>query len=241
MDVLPAIDLREGKVVRLRRGDYAAQTTYSDNPPEIAAQLVALGARWIHIVDLDAARTGHLSNTEAIRAIRDTVDVQIQVGGGARSEEVVRRMLDDGADRVVIGSAAMENWEWFEELLTRTDMGRQLALGLDARAGKLAIHGWEKLTDAVAVEVARRVTGSDLGAIVYTDITRDGMLGGANLEAATELVSATDVPIIVAGGVSSIEDVRQLRTIGSRGVIIGKAYYEGKIDLAEAIAEANRN
>ncbi|MHC4295324.1 MAG: 1-(5-phosphoribosyl)-5-[(5-phosphoribosylamino)methylideneamino]imidazole-4-carboxamide isomerase [Planctomycetota bacterium] len=241
MDVLPAIDLRDGKVVRLARGDYDAQTLYSDDPAAVAAEFATAGARWIHIVDLDAAKTGKPTNTSSVLDIRRSVDVHIQQGGGARDEATIRKILADGVDRVVVGSAALENWAWFEQLLQRSDLARHLALGLDARGGKLAIHGWLDQLDATPLELARRVTGSELGAIVYTDIARDGMLSGVNAEATAELVSATDVPIIASGGVSSIEDIRRCRRIGCQGVIIGRAYYEGKIDLAEAIAEANKN
>jgi phosphoribosylformimino-5-aminoimidazole carboxamide ribotide isomerase len=238
MDVLPAIDLRDGKVVRLARGDYNVETVYSEGPSEVASAFAAAGAQWIHVVDLDAAKTGRPGNTAAVRAIRQAVNAHIQLGGGARDEATIRAMLSEGADRVVVGSAALKDWAWFEELLNNRDLAGKLALGLDAREGKLAIHGWLEQIDATPMELARRVAGSRLGAIVYTDIGRDGMLTGVNVEATAELVSAGDVPVIASGGVCSIEDVRLCRQIGCGGVIIGRAYSEGKIDLAEALAEA---
>ena len=238
MDVLPSIDLRDGKVVRLARGDYDAQTVYSDDPVAVAEGLVRAGARWIHVVDLDAALTGRFANADAVRAIRQAVEVDIELGGGARDEPAIRAMLDRGATRVVVGSAALGDWEWFERLVGQADLAPRLALGLDARAGRLAAKGWTEQTDILAADLAGRVAGSGLGAIVCTDIARDGMLTGVNVEMTSELVSATDVPIIASGGVSSIRDIRQCREIGCGGVIIGKAYYEGKIDLARAIAEA---
>ncbi len=239
MDILPAIDLREGKVVRLSRGDYEAQTTYCDDPVAVAEAFVAAGARWIHMVDLDAARSGRPANTASVEAVRRAVEVNIELGGGARDTATIEAMLALGVNRVVVGSAALENWTWFEQLLGQQELAGRLALGLDARGGRLAVHGWQEQIDATPLELARRVKGSALGAIVYTDIARDGMLSGVNIEATKKLVFATDVPIIASGGVRSIEDIRRCRQIGCLGVIIGKAYYEGKIDLAQAIIEAD--
>jgi len=240
MEILPAIDLRDGKVVRLARGDYEAQTTYSDDPVAVAEQFVAAGARWIHVVDLDAARTGRPTNTACIAAVRQAVAARIELGGGARSEAAIRAMLDAGADRVVVGSAAVENWGWFQGLLDRGELAGRLALGLDARGGKLAVHGWREQSRTAATALAGRVKGSGLAAIVYTDINRDGMLAGVNVQAVAEMISATDVPIIASGGVASIEDIRRCRGVGCAGVIVGKAWYEGKIDLARAIGEGKK-
>ena len=238
MLVLPAIDLMDGKVVRLAMGDYGRRTVYSDDPAGVVGEFVRAGARWIHVVDLDAAKAGRPINVAAVQAIRKAVDARIELGGGARNETAVRSMLGSGADRVVVGSAALANWSWFEGLLADKVLAGTLALGLDARGGRLAVHGWVERVDATPVEVARRVTGSGLAAIVYTDISRDGMLAGVDLEGTAELVSATDVPIIASGGLCSVRDVHMCRGIGCAGVIVGRAYYEGRIDLAEAIAEA---
>ena len=239
MDILPAIDLRDGKVVRLTRGDYDAQTTYGDDPAAVAAAFVAAGARWIHTVDLDAARSGKLANTDAIAAIcREAASggARVQAGGGIRDRKVIDMLLGRGVARMVIGSAALKNWEWFEGLLADESLDSGcLALGLDARDGYVAAEGWTEQLDRRAVDYARRVAGSKLGAIVYTDIARDGMLSGVNIDATSELVAATDVGIIASGGVGSIQDVLRCRQIGCSGVIVGKAYYEGKLDLAEAI------
>ncbi|HAU38009.1 MAG TPA: 1-(5-phosphoribosyl)-5-[(5-phosphoribosylamino)methylideneamino]imidazole-4-carboxamide isomerase [Phycisphaerales bacterium] len=234
MDILPAIDLRDGKVVRLERGDYARQTTYSDDPAAIAQTFAQAGARWIHVVDLDAARTGSPANRDAFAAIRRAVDVRLELGGGARNDDAVRAMLDAGADRVVVGSAAMKDWPWFEKLAHRQELAGRIALGLDARAGKVAAQGWTEQTSLSAVELARRVRGWALGAIIYTDIARDGMLAGVNLDATAVLLAATDIPIIASGGVGSMDDIHRCREIGCAGVIVGKAWYEGRIDLAEA-------
>jgi len=234
MEVLPAIDLRGGKVVRLEQGDYARQTAYTDDPAAVAKDMAAAGARWIHVVDLDAARTGRLTNTDALLAIRSVADTRVELGGGARSEEAIDAMLTAGADRIVVGSAALQDWQWFERLVYRADLAGRLALGLDARGGRLAVKGWTQQLDTQAIEIARRTAGWPLGAIVYTDIDRDGMLAGPNLPATAEIIAATDVAVIASGGVASVQDVARCRDIGCAGVIIGKAYYEGRIDLRQA-------
>ena len=235
MEILPSIDLREGQVVRLTRGDYARQTTYSADPVAVATAFEAAGAAWIHVVDLDAARSGIPSNTPCIAAIRKAVRVRIELGGGARSEAAVDQFLSSGADRVVVGSAALKDWPWFERLVRRADLAGKIAMGLDARKGRLAVHGWTDQTDVSAVEVAERVRGWPLGAIVYTDIDRDGMMEGVNTAATAAVVRATDVPVIASGGVAGLSDVRRCKEIGCGGLIVGRAYYEGRIDLAEAI------
>ena len=238
MDILPAIDLRGGQVVRLAQGDYARQTTYSDDPAAIAEQFAAAGAGWIHVVDLDAARTGTPTNTDAVRAIRQAVDVKVELGGGARSDAAIDAMLAMGVDRVVVGSAALKDWAWFERLSKRRDLAGRIALGLDARGSKLAAEGWTEPTDATPTELARRVVGWPLGAIVYTDIARDGMFTGVNVEATAGLIAVTDVPVIASGGVASLDDVRRCKEIGCAGVIVGKAHYEGRIDIAAACEAA---
>lgn len=241
MLVLPAIDLRGGKVVRLSQGDYERQTVYSDDPVAVANEFASAGAEWIHVVDLDAAREGRPRNTAAVENIRGAVSVGIELGGGARNEDVIRQMLSGGADRVVVGSAAVKDWPWFLRLLEKADLVGKLALGLDARQGLLAVHGWTEQSDTTAEELARQVSGSSLGAIVYTDIARDGMLSGVNVEATARVIQATDVPVIASGGVGSLDDVSRCRDIGCAGVIIGRAWYEGRIDLPEAIARAGGN
>lgn len=235
MEVLPAIDLRDGRVVRLQQGDYDRRTDYSDSPQAVAGEMVAAGVRWIHVVDLDAAKSGRPANAAAIAAIRSAADARIELGGGARSEAAIDAMLAAGADRVVVGSAALEDWAWFERLVARADLAGKLALGLDARGDKLAVRGWTRQLKISPVEVARRTSGWPLGATVYTDIARDGMMSGPNLEATAEILAATDVPVIASGGVASLQDVLGCKEIGCAGVIIGRAYYEGTIDLAEAI------
>jgi len=238
MEILPAIDLRGGEVVRLVQGDYSAQTTYATDPAEVARKLTAAGARWIHVVDLDAARTGRPTNTDSVRAVRRATKARIELGGGARDRDTILAMLDIGVERVVVGSAATKDWRWFEQLLWEPELAGKLALGLDARNGKLAAAGWTEQTEVEATNLVGRTRGSGLSAVVYTDIARDGMLAGVNVEATEEMIAATDVPIIASGGARSVADVRRCREIGCGGVIIGKAWYEGRIDLAEAILAA---
>lgn len=242
MDVLPAIDIRDGKVVRLRQGDYDRQTTYADDPAAVAEEFLAAGARWIHVVDLDAARCGELTNTDALRAICQRAGrygAKVQNGGGIRDTRRVHFLLDLGVGRLVIGSAALQQWDWFAGLLEDPALPKErLALGLDARRGRLAVQGWTEQLDLSAEEFARRVQGTGLGAIVYTDIARDGMLQGVNAEATAALIAATDVPVIASGGVASLEDVRRCREIGCGGVILGKALYEGCLTLSDALAAA---
>jgi len=240
MDILPAIDLRGGKVVRLAQGDYARQTTYHDDPAEVARVFLAAGAAWIHVVDLDAARTGTVANAPAVREIVRAAGgaARVELGGGAHDTAAVERMLESGVARVVVGSAAMKDWAWFESLAARADLAGRLALGLDARGGRLAAQGWTEQLETTAAELAGRTRGWALGAIVYTDIARDGMLAGVNVEATAEIVRATDVGVIASGGVTSLADVRACKSAGCSGAIIGRAWYEGKIDLAEACKAA---
>ena len=238
MDVLPAIDLRDGRVVRLSQGDYAQETIYGDDPAAVAETFLDAGAPWIHVVDLDAARSGRLANTQSVGDICRVASprgAKVQCGGGLRSREAIETLRGCGVSRLVIGSAALKNWAWFEGLLGADDCpNATLALGLDARDGRVAAEGWtEQLSDR-AVDIAGRVAGSGLGAIVYTDIARDGMLTGTNLPATSEVVAATDVAVIASGGVASIDDVRACKEIGCAGVIVGRAWYEGRIDLARA-------
>jgi len=234
MDILPAIDLRNGKVVRLKQGDYGRQTTYSDDPASVARSFVEAGARWIHVVDLDAAKTGVPTNTDAVLAVRDAADARIQLGGGIRTDRTVEMLLGEGISRLVVGSAALENWAWFERLMSRSDMAGRIALGLDARGGRLAVHGWQDQVDAGPLEIADRVKGWPLGAIVYTDIMRDGMLGGPNLDATAELVRACDIGVIASGGVAGLDDIVACKRIGCAGAIAGRSIYDGKVDLALA-------
>ena len=244
MDLYPAIDLRGGQVVRLEKGDYDRQTVYGNSPETVAGGFVSDGAGWIHVVDLDAAISGELTNTEALRSILRTASdagVKIQNGGGIRTTERIRMLLTEGIDRLVIGSAALKDWPWFEGVLDDESIPNdRLALGLDTRDGRVAAQGWTEQLEMRATEIAQNVRGSGLGAIVHTDISRDGMLQGVNIEETASVVAATDVPVIASGGVSSIDDVLRAKEIGCAGIILGKALYEGRVNLKDAIEAAGR-
>ncbi len=234
MDILPSIDLRAGKVVRLAQGDYDRETVYGDDPAGVAREFIAAGAAWIHVVDLDAARSGQRTNADAIAAVCDQGDAKVELGGGIRDDSAVAEALALGVARVIVGSAALENWRWFADLANREDLAEKVVLGLDARAGEVSTHGWTAGTGLTVAEVAAKAKDLPLAAIIYTDIGLDGMLAGPNLQTTGELVEMTGLPVIASGGVSGIHDIAACKEIGCAGVIIGRAYYEGKIDLAEA-------
>jgi len=238
MQILPAIDLREGRVVRLAQGDYERQTVYGSDPLEVARRFLAAGVEWIHVVDLDAARSGVRSNAGPVGRLCRETTARIQLGGGIRDDQAVRAALELGVTRVVVGSAALKDWEWFRRLCLREDLAGRIVLALDARQGQLAVHGWTQSAGLTVLEVARRARSLPLAAIVYTDIQRDGMLSGPDVDTAGEIMSQSNLPVIVSGGIGGIDDVRRCREIGCAGVIIGRAYYEGRIDLAAACAVA---
>jgi phosphoribosylformimino-5-aminoimidazole carboxamide ribotide isomerase len=238
MEILPAIDLRGGRVVRLAQGDYQRQTVYSDDPLAVARQFVAAGARWLHMVDLDAALTGRRANAAGISAVCRNVPAAVELGGGIRDDQAVEEALALGATRVIIGSAALKDWPWFERLTRRADLAGKVVLGLDARAGRLALYGWTESSNLTVADVAERARLLPLAAIVYTDVARDFMLTGADLETARRLIEMTGLPVIASGGISSLEDVDKCKAIGCAGVIVGRACYEGRIDLGAACARA---
>ena len=235
MDILPAIDLRDGKCVRLLQGDYDKQIDYADDPVAVAKQFEQAGARWLHVVDLDGAREGQLFNRPTIeRLIRET-SMQVEVGGGLREFETIESLISAGAARCVVGTKALEDWDWFTELVHRPACENRIALGLDARHGKLAVHGWTREIEQTALQVAERVADWPLSAIIYTDIGRDGMLLGPNVESTKVLAQCSRIPVVASGGVTDIDDVKRLKELPIAGMIIGRAIYEKQIDLAEAI------
>jgi phosphoribosylformimino-5-aminoimidazole carboxamide ribotide isomerase len=238
MDILPAIDLRDGRCVRLLQGNYDREIPYSDDPVAQARQFADAGARWLHVVDLDGAKEGRLQNLDVIRRLIKDTPLQVEVGGGIRDEAVVDSLLDIGASRVVIGTRALEDMDWFRQLVQETHRSQRVALGLDSREGKLAVRGWTEVTDRAAIDVAEAVAGWPVAAIIYTDISRDGMLLGPNLEATRSLATVSAIPVIASGGVTDIDDVRHLAEMPLAGIIIGRAIYEKQLDLAEAIRVA---
>jgi phosphoribosylformimino-5-aminoimidazole carboxamide ribotide isomerase len=235
MDILPAIDLREGKCVRLLQGDYNQQIDYSNDPVAVAKQFEQAGARWLHMVDLDGAREGQLKNLGVIEQVLRETDLNVEVGGGLRDTRTMENLLNAGVARCVIGTQALEDWPWFQSLAHAPAMKGKVCLGLDARQGKLAVRGWTEERHETALQVAERVADWPLAAIIYTDIGRDGMLLGPNMEAIKVLAEYSSVPVIASGGVTDIDDVHRLAKLPLLGIIIGRAIYEKQLDLSEAV------
>lgn len=238
MDVIPAIDLRDGKVVRLLQGQYDRQITYKDDPVEQARQFHADGAQWLHVVDLDGAKEGRPMNMAGIAAIAALGLLKVEVGGGIRSEACIREALDAGATRVIIGTKAVSDFEWFSDMARRFK-GR-LVLGLDARGANVATHGWLEDTSQTMLEFAAQADKLPLAAIIYTDISKDGMLTGPNIERTRALVEAVKTPVIASGGVKDADDIRRLKPVGAAGVIVGRSLYEGTLTLKDALAAAKQ-
>lgn len=240
MHLFPAIDLRGGKVVRLWRGEYDKQTTYDADPVEQARAFADAGATWLHLVDLDGARTGESAHLGFIERICRETKLLVEVGGGIRSEETIRKLLDVGVARVILGTAALRNWEWFEKLLHFRGFAHKLVLGLDAREGRLAVSGWEEQLEVSAVDIARKVADWPLAGIVYTDIATDGTLAGPNLESTREMTEVTRVPIVSSGGVGTLDHLRALRGLKLQGIIVGRALYDGAFTLGQALNVVER-
>jgi phosphoribosylformimino-5-aminoimidazole carboxamide ribotide isomerase len=233
MLILPAIDLRGGQCVRLRQGDYAQETVFGSDPAAMAQRWVGQGATYLHLVDLDGAREGRPVNGDSVRRLVAAAGVPCQLGGGLRTEAHIAEALAWGVARVVLGTRALKDPAWLEDVCDRFP-GR-IVLGIDARNGQVATDGWLEVSTRPALDLARQCATWPLAALVYTDISRDGMLQGPNLEALAEMAAAVRLPVIASGGVSTREDVRQLAGLGLAGCIIGRALYDGELDLAEAI------
>jgi phosphoribosylformimino-5-aminoimidazole carboxamide ribotide isomerase len=239
--VIPAIDLKEGKCVRLEQGLMDRDTVFCDNPGEQARKWEEAGAAMLHIVDLDGAFAGKPANKKAIEAIIGAISIPAQLGGGIRDIETIRAYLDLGLSRVILGTAAQRNPALVEEAC-RLFPGR-IVVGIDAKNGMVAVQGWAEVTDVRAVDLARRFEGYGVAAIIYTDISRDGMMQGPNIEATRALAEAVSIPVIASGGVSSLKDIENLMAIeasGVTGVITGKAIYTGAIDLTAAVTLTKR-
>ncbi len=235
MQIWPAIDLRGGKCVRLQQGDYDRETVFGD-PVEAARRWKDEGAERLHLVDLDGARTGQSANRAAVASIVAAVQVTCQVGGGIRDEATIRDLIESGVERLVIGTKALKDPKWFRSV--SRDLPGRLAVGIDARDGRVATNGWLETSDVSAIDLAKELADAPIAAIVYTDIAKDGMLAGPNLDAMAEMKRAVDVPVIASGGVTTVDDVTRLSQIGLDGCIIGRALYEGTLKLADAIAAA---
>lgn len=234
MVILPAIDLKNGKCVRLIQGEYHRQITYEDDPIKQANSFKAAGAKWIHLVDLDGAKLGKPYNTDAIREICTIDDINFEVGGGIREESHISQMLDLGINRVIIGTSAVNEFDWFCQMAEK--FPQKLALALDARGSKVASHGWTKNSARLIQDFAEEASKLPISAIIYTDITKDGMLSGPNFERTKALAdSLPDTDIIASGGISTVEDIKKLAEINVAGAIIGRALYEGSLKLEDAI------
>ena len=236
MQIWPAIDLRGGKCVRLQQGDYQRETIYGDDPAEMARRFVSQGATCLHLVDLDGARDGSHANLAAVKAIAGAVTVPCELGGGIRDDAAIERLLAAGLSRLVVGTRALKEPDWFRAACRR--FPRQLALGIDAKSGMVATDGWLETSSTSAIDLAGQFAGEPLAAIIYTDIAKDGMLQGPNLNAMAEMNAAVECDVIASGGVTTADDVRRLVEIGMAGCIIGRALYEGTLTLPDALAAA---
>jgi len=239
MIIYPAIDLRNGKAVRLVEGDFAQETVFDANPVDAAIRWQDAGAEWLHVVDLDGALTGATPNVETVRAIRSAVRIPIQLGGGIRSAQAAERYFDMGIDRIILGTAAISDAGVVGTLVEK--LGVRIAVGLDARDGKLATSGWLEQSEQSAIDVAAKFRQAGVQHFIVTDIHKDGKLQGPNLRILEDAQFVLRTGVIASGGISSIEDVRAVAAIGVDGAIIGRALYEGRIDLSEAIAVGREN
>jgi phosphoribosylformimino-5-aminoimidazole carboxamide ribotide isomerase len=231
MEILPAIDLKDGLAVRLSKGLMESAKVYSERPWELAGEFERAGAKWVHLVDLNGAFAGEPKNLEVIRQIRAHTSLRLELGGGIRDEETIKRYIDIGIDRIILGSIALRDPAFVEAMSARY----LIAVGIDAKDGYVAVEGWAETSDMRAVDLARKFANAGVGAIICTDVSKDGMLGGVNIPFTLEVAQASGLPTIASGGVKDLSDIRALKATNKiAGVIVGKAYYEGTIDLKAA-------
>tara|TARA_B100001123_G_scaffold425740_1_gene538998 strand:+ start:2252 stop:2992 length:741 start_codon:yes stop_codon:yes gene_type:complete len=235
-DIYPAIDIRGGQAVRLSQGDFSREIKYYKNPLEASRHWIESGAKWLHVIDLDGARSGSPVNTDIISQIVRSKQVKIQVGGGFRCMNDIEQAIESGVDRVILGTAAIRD-QGLLKIACKEFPGR-IAVGIDARAGIVAVNGWEHASDTSTALLGKLASDSGASAIIYTDIERDGMLSGPNYIETRKLASSVNIPVIASGGVSSIDDIQKLTSSGSAGVVVGRALYTGDVDLKEAITIA---
>ncbi|PFA67423.1 1-(5-phosphoribosyl)-5-[(5-phosphoribosylamino)methylideneamino]imidazole-4-carboxamide isomerase [Bacillus sp. AFS015802] len=236
--IYPAIDMRGGKCVRLVQGDYNQETVYGDSPYHMAKKFADEGAEWIHMVDLDGAKEGSRINDEFVIAVAEKLDAKVQIGGGIRTKEDIEHYLNRGVDRVIIGSIAVSDTELVKGWLS--EYGDKIAIGLDAKNGYVATHGWLETSGLKAVDLGKELAEAGAETFIFTDIATDGMLSGPNVEAVVELAEKTGKSVIASGGISSLEDLKTLKQYESRGVsgaICGKSLYTGKFTVSEAVNE----
>ena len=236
MKLFPAIDLLGGRAVRLYQGDYAAATVYADDPLDMAERCRAAGADCLHVVDLDGAREGTPVNFDAVRRIADTPGLFLEVGGGIRDEARIEQYLSLGVDRVILGTVAARNFPFVEEMVKK--YGDAIAVGVDARDGRVAVGGWLELTDLPSLDFCRRCAGAGVKTVIYTDISKDGAMSGTNLEVYDTLNQIKGLDVVASGGVSSLPELRTLAQKGVYGAIVGKAIYEGVLDLRDCLDAA---
>jgi len=233
MYIIPAIDLRDGKCVRLIQGRYNRQITYQNNPVKQAQEFSSAGAKWLHIIDLDGAKLGRPINTDTISAIAALGEFKIEVGGGLRDEASIRQLLDRGVQRVIIGTKAVNDFEWFSQMAEK--FSGKIVLGLDARGSTVATHGWTQDSSQNLLEFATQAAKLPLAAIIYTDIAKDGTMAGPNFERTKTLIETIELPVIASGGVKELADITKLAELGAEAVIIGRSLYEGTLKLSDAI------
>lgn len=246
MIIFPAIDLYEGKAVRLRKGDYREMTVYSEHPEEILSDFLEKGATHVHLVDLEGAKNGDTPNLETVLRLRDTADSLfidgapvrpfLEIGGGIRSMETAEKYLSAGMDRVILGTAAVKDEGFLKEAVA--EFGEKTAVGADLKDGYVSVRGWTENSDLTAFRFFERMVKAGVRTVICTDVSKDGMMGGTNVGLYRELIREFPVDLVASGGVSSMEDIRNLKELGLYGAIIGKAYYTGAIDLKEAVEEA---
>ena len=234
MKIFPAIDLRGGKVVRLTEGDYNQMITYGDSPVETAKMFEKMGAKHLHVVDLDAAKDGSDANTDVICQIAKQTNLFVQTGGGIRSEEKIKKYVDAGINRVILGTAAINNFPFLCEMVKK--FGNHIAVGVDAKDGFVAVNGWLEVTKVDSFAFCRKLADNGVETVIYTDISKDGKLSGTNVDAYRELKKIENLNVIASGGISSMNDIVALSEFDCYGAIIGKAIYENKIDLNEVMA-----
>ena len=237
MELFPAIDLIGGCAVRLVKGDYAQKTVYSDNPSEVAKSFAAAGAKYLHVVDLEGAKDGGTPNLETIQNIVENGGLLVEVGGGIRSEEVIQKYLDAGVFRIILGTAAVQNPAFLEEMVQK--YGEKIAVGVDIKDGMVAIKGWTEVSTESCFDFCEKLQKIGVKTIICTDISKDGLLSGTNLELYKELSEKFSVDIVASGGVTTLDDVKKLADMGMYGAILGKALYTGNIDL-KAVVELTK-
>ncbi len=233
MNIIPAIDLIGGKAVRLQKGDYAKVTVYSDTPEDVAKNFSACGARFLHVVDLDGAKSGKADNFETVKRIVEATDLSVEVGGGIRSMEIVDLYASIGVDRIILGTAALTDPEFLKEAVKR--YGDRIAVGVDIKDGMVAIKGWTEVSDMSCYDFCQQLEDMGVGSVICTDISKDGMMAGTNLELYSELCRKFSIKIVASGGISTLDDVKALVQMNVYGAILGKALYTGAIDLRDAV------